>query len=72
MDLPHYMRTEEWSGMKIPEVLISGHHELIRRWRLKQSLGRTWQRRPDLFAERELTEEERILLQEIQREAGKT
>ncbi len=72
LDCPQYTRPEEWSGMKIPEVLLSGHHELIRRWRLKQSLTRTWQRRPDLFAERELTEEERILLQEIQQEAGKT
>jgi tRNA (guanine37-N1)-methyltransferase len=72
LDYPQYTRPEEWSGMKIPEVLLSGHHELIRRWRLKQSLGRTWQRRPELIAEREQTAEEKILLKEFQQEAGKT
>ena len=71
LDCPQYTRPEEWSGGKVPEVLMSGHHELIRRWRLKQSLARTWQRRPDLFAERELTGEERVLLKEVQQEAGK-
>ena len=75
LDYPQYTRPEEWSGEKIPEVLLSGHHELIRRWRLKQSLGRTWQRRPDLIAElikrRELTDEEKTLLKEFQQEGGK-
>jgi tRNA (guanine37-N1)-methyltransferase len=71
LDCPQYTRPEEWSGQKIPEVLLSGHHELIRRWRLKQSLGRTWQRRPDLIANRELTAEEKVLLKEFQQEAGK-
>lgn len=74
LDCPQYTRPEEWSGEKVPEVLMSGHHELIRRWRLKQSLSRTWMRRPDLIArliERgELTDEEKILLEEVQREAG--
>jgi tRNA (guanine37-N1)-methyltransferase len=71
LDYPQYTRPEEWSGEKIPEVLLSGHHEQIRRWRLKQSLGRTWQRRPDLVAKRDLTEEERNLLKEFQQEVGK-
>ena len=71
LDFPQYTRPEEWSGEKIPEVLLSGHHELIRRWRLKQSLGRTWQRRPDLIAGRDLTAEEKVLLKEFQQEAGK-
>ena len=76
LDCPQYTRPEQWSGAGIPEVLMSGHHELIRRWRLKQSLGRTWMRRPDLLGvlkeRRGLTDEERILLEEFQREAGKT
>ena len=70
LDCPQYTRPEEWSGGKIPEVLLSGHHELIRRWRLKQSLARTWQRRPDLIAGRDLTKEELTLLEEFRREAG--
>ncbi len=76
LDCPQYTRPEEWSGMGIPEVLLSGHHEQIRRWRLKQSLGRTWQRRPDLVArlvERgDLTAEEKALLEEFRQEAGKS
>jgi tRNA (guanine37-N1)-methyltransferase len=61
-------RPEEYRGEKVPEVLLSGHHEQIRRWRLKQALGRTWRRRPDLLAARQLSAEERTLLEEIQRE----
>lgn len=71
LDYPQYTRPEVWSGEKIPEVLLSGHHEQIRRWRLKRSLGRTWQRRPDLIAARALTEEERTLLEAFQRESGR-
>ena len=70
LDCPQYTRPEEWSGQKVPEVLLSGHHELIRRWRLKQSLGRTWQRRPDLIAGRDLTKQESTLLEEFRQEAG--
>ena len=70
LDYPQYTRPEEGPGGMVPEVLRSGHHELIRRWRLKQSLGRTWQRRPELLANRELTAEERLLLKEFQQEAG--
>ena len=52
----------------MPEVLLSGHHENIRRWRLKQALARTWLRRPDLLAVRALSEEEAKLLEEFKRE----
>ncbi len=71
LDCPQYTRPEVWSGKAIPEVLMSGHHEHIRRWRLKQSLARTLQRRPDLVSERDLTAEEKALLKELQQEAGK-
>ena len=52
----------------MPPVLLSGNHGEITRWRLKQALGRTWQRRPDLLEQRALTAEERALLEEYQRE----
>jgi tRNA (guanine37-N1)-methyltransferase len=52
----------------VPEVLLSGHHEAIRVWRLQQALGRTWERRPDLLEGRELSEEERKLLAAYRRE----
>ncbi len=70
LDCPQYTRPEVWSGEKVPDVLMSGHHEWIRRWRLKQSLARSWKRRPDLVAGRDLTEEEKTLLEEFRREAG--
>ena len=54
----------------MPELLLSGHHENIRRWRLQQALGRTWLRRPDLLAARKLNDDERKLLEEFQRESG--
>lgn len=68
LDCPHYTRPEVYKGARVPEVLLSGHHARIRRWRLKQSLGRTWQRRPDLLAKRELTDEEAMLLAEFRQE----
>ena len=70
LDCPQYTRPERFAGERVPEVLLSGHHEHIRRWRLKQSLGRTWLRRPDLIAARRLSEEETRLLDEFQREEG--
>jgi len=74
LDAPHYTRPELWpadaDGEMIPAVLLSGHHAQIRRWRLKQSLGRTWQRRPDLIADRQLSAEEQQLLAEYQQEVG--
>ena len=70
LDGPQYTRPEVYEGEKVPEILLSGHHENIRRWRLKQALGRTWLRRPDLLAARKLSDDERKLLEEFQRERG--
>ena len=70
LDCPHYTRPETYAGWRVPEVLLSGHHEEIRRWRLKQALGRTWQRRPDLLAGRMLSKEETQLLGEFQEQCG--
>jgi tRNA (guanine37-N1)-methyltransferase len=70
LDCPQYTRPEVCAGQKVPEVLMSGHHENIRRWRLKQALGRTWLRRPELIEARRLSDEERKLLDEFQREHG--
>ncbi len=66
LDCPHYTRPEVYEGIPVPEVLLSGNHEKIRRWRLKEALGRTRQRRPDLLVGRDLTREERVLLEELQ------
>jgi len=68
LDYGHYTRPEIFAGNRVPEVLLSGDHEAIRRWRLKQALGRTWQKRPDLLNRLELTEEQTKLLQEFQLE----
>lgn len=68
LDCPHYTRPELYEGMRVPEVLLSGHHENIRRWRLKQALARTRKRRPDLLAHRVLSTEEMQLLAEIEAE----
>jgi tRNA (guanine37-N1)-methyltransferase len=68
LDCPHYTRPEEYRGERVPEVLLSGNHEAIRRWRLKQALGNTWLNRPDLLASRALTKEESRLLAEFQQE----
>lgn len=70
LDCPHYTRPEVYEGQAVPEVLLSGNHEKIRQWRLKQSLGRTWQRRPDLLEALELTNEQQRLLTEYLREHG--
>jgi tRNA (guanine37-N1)-methyltransferase len=68
LDCPHYTRPEVYNGVAVPEVLMSGHHAEIEKWRLKQSLGRTAQRRPDLLAKRQLTKQEARLLAEYQQE----
>lgn len=68
LDCPHYTRPEVYEGQGVPEVLLSGDHKRIRRWRLKQSLARTRMRRPDLLAHRGLTAEETQLLAEISAE----
>jgi tRNA (guanine37-N1)-methyltransferase len=62
LDCPHYTRPEVLNGASVPAVLLSGNHNKIRQWRLQQSLGRTWQRRPDLLNKLALTEEQRVLL----------
>ena len=68
LDYPHYTRPERDALGEVPPVLLSGDHAAIRRWRLKQALGRTWLRRPDLLEGRALSPEERILLDEFRRE----
>lgn len=68
LDWPHYTRPEEWKGARVPEVLLSGNHAAIARWRRKQALGRTWERRPDLVDEKSLTKEDRQMLEEYRRE----
>ena len=65
LDCPHYTRPEVIDGRQVPDVLLSGNHAAIKRWRLKQSLGRTWQRRPDLLEGRTLDAEQRKLLNEF-------
>lgn len=64
LDCPHYTRPEEIDGRRVPQVLLDGNHAEIRRWRLMQSLGRTWERRPDLLEAVELTDEQKALLDE--------
>jgi tRNA (guanine37-N1)-methyltransferase len=68
LDCPHYTRPEVYQGLPVPPVLMSGHHDEIRRWRLKQALGRTWLRRPELLAQRPLSKEEASLLGEFKQE----
>lgn len=70
LDCPHYTRPEQFRDLPVPKVLTSGNHEAIRRWRLKQSLGRTWQRRPDLLDKQDLSEEQKQLLAEYIRECN--
>ena len=72
LDCPHYTRPEVSDGLRVPTVLLSGDHEAIRRWRLKQALGRTWQRRPDLLRDARLDEEQRALLEEFKIEQRET
>jgi tRNA (guanine37-N1)-methyltransferase len=70
LDCPHYTRPEKLFDQTVPEVLLGGDHEAIRKWRLKQSLGRTWLRRPDLLADKTLTDEQLALLEEFIAESG--
>ena len=65
LDCPHYTRPEYLETKKVPSVLLSGDHKAIRKWRLKQSLTRTWQRRPELLNNLALTEEQALMLTEI-------
>jgi tRNA (guanine37-N1)-methyltransferase len=68
LDWPHYTRPEEWKEARVPEVLLSGNHAAIARWRRKQALGRTYDRRPELIDESKLAREDRQLLEEYRRE----
>ncbi|MBA4381416.1 MAG: tRNA (guanosine(37)-N1)-methyltransferase TrmD [Sideroxydans sp.] len=68
LDCPHYTRPEIYNGEAVPDVLMSGHHAEIEKWRLKQSLGRTAERRPELLAIRQLTKQEARLLAQYQQE----
>jgi tRNA (guanine37-N1)-methyltransferase len=68
LDHPHYTRPAEFAGQKVPDVLLSGHHADVRRWRRKSALRRTLERRPDLLAVAALDDEDRALLEEIRKE----
>ncbi len=70
LDCPHYTRPEEFDGESVPSVLLSGDHQAIDKWRLKQALGRTWLRRPDLLEKKTLTAEEAQLLEEFKLESS--
>ncbi len=71
LDHPHYTRPEQFEGIPVPSVLLSGNHAEIKRWREKQSLGLTWERRPDLLAALQLDPKQEKLLAEYQREKRK-
>jgi tRNA (guanine37-N1)-methyltransferase len=68
LDCPHFTRPEQLEGHSVPNVLLSGNHAEISRWRMKQSLGRTWQRRPDLLEKKQLTAEQEFLLKQFKNE----
>ncbi|MCB5146498.1 tRNA (guanosine(37)-N1)-methyltransferase TrmD [Streptococcus mutans] len=70
LEYPQYTRPYEYRGMKVPDVLLSGHHENIRLWRLEQSLRKTWERRPDLLEHYQFTQEEKQLLEKIKSEGS--
>jgi tRNA (guanine37-N1)-methyltransferase len=70
LDYPHYTRPAEFAGMKVPDVLLSGHHADVRRWRRKTALARTLDRRPELIEQAALDDEDRKLLEEILIERG--
>lgn len=70
LDYPHYTRPEVYEGESVPAVLMSGNHAQIARWRRKESLGRTWQKRPELLERRSLSAEDSVLLEEFKRENG--
>lgn len=71
LEYPHYTRPQDFRGMKVPDILLSGHHENIRKYRIKEALRRTYTRRPDLLSDYELTDEEKIFLENIKKESDK-
>jgi len=68
LEYPHYTRPPEFRGMAVPEILVSGHHERVRRWRRYQSIVRTRERRPDLLEGKELSEEDKKIVREFEGE----
>jgi tRNA (guanine37-N1)-methyltransferase len=70
LDYPHYTRPAEFAGLRVPDALLSGHHAMVRRWRRKEALARTLDRRPDLIERAALDDEDRALLDEIRKERG--
>ena len=68
LDYPHFTRPEQLEGSSVPDVLLSGNHADIDRWRMKQALSRTWQRRPDLLQKKNLSAEQEHLLQQFKSE----
>ncbi len=71
LDHPHYTRPADFRGLQVPEVLLSGDHDQVRRWRRRQALLKTWRRRPDLLRQAPLTEEDRLMLEEIRCEVSR-
>ena len=71
LDAPVYTRPEDFSGLRVPDVLLSGDHERVRVWRRREALRRTWLRRPDLLLGRKLSDEDQSLLNEIKKEGGR-
>ena len=65
LEYPHYTRPEVFEGVKVPEILLSGHHEKIREWRMRQRLAKTLRNRPDLLENRNLDDGEKRLLEEL-------
>jgi tRNA (guanine37-N1)-methyltransferase len=72
LEYPQYTRPETFEGHQVPEILLSGNHPAVRRWRRQQSLSRTWQRRPDLLKESDLSDEDRKFLAEMVGDDGKS
>ena len=67
LDCPHYARPETYAGQKVPDVLLSGDHKAIAKWREQQALGRTWDRRPELLEKIKLTDQQQSLLDEYRK-----
>ncbi len=70
LEYPHYTRPREFAGKQVPEVLISGDHQAIERWRREQALRRTWERRPDLISHARLSDEDQKILEKLKRSSG--
>ena len=68
LEYPQYTKPADYRGMEVPQILLSGHHENIARWRRKEALRITWQRRPDLFEKLELSDSDKKLMEEIRKE----